>query len=136
MPLVFLQDSRFPDTLFLAVEDGGIRRSTDGGKSWNHMPSTGTRTLYALALSPDGSLYAAGWKTGVLRSSDSGLTWATVWDQPPSDVVLSFAVNPSEPRHLAAGTDGRGVYESRDGGATWVYAGLDGGKVKSINFYP
>jgi photosystem II stability/assembly factor-like uncharacterized protein len=88
-------------------------------------------TLYAFADSPGGRvLYAAGWQTGVWSSTDGGGTWSLLWSDPAIEAIFSIAIDPANARHLCVGTDGQGVYESFDAGATWARAGLMGGKVR------
>jgi photosystem II stability/assembly factor-like uncharacterized protein len=94
-------------------------------------------SVYTITSSRDGrQLYAAGWETGVWRSVDGGETWSLIWKEPAIESVFCVFVHPVNPQHLLVGTDGQGIFESRDGGATWTSAGLYGGKIKQIAFYP
>ncbi|HSQ74392.1 MAG TPA: hypothetical protein VLT13_02475, partial [Bacteroidota bacterium] len=87
--------------------------------------------------SPDGKdLYAAGWETGIWHSGDGGQSWTVLWSPAGIQAFFCLLVDPLDTRHLFAGTDGNGVYESVDGGRRWSYAGLNGGKIKHLFFYP
>jgi HEAT repeats/BNR/Asp-box repeat len=52
-------------------------------------------------------------------SRDGGKTWSATGGALPSR-VSALAVSPSNPNLLYAGTESMGLYESTDGGATWV----------------
>jgi hypothetical protein len=67
-----------------------------------------------------GSLYAASQGGGVARSADFGATWAGGITLDVTDnFVLSVAVNPQNPAVVYAGTAGRGVLKSTNGGVDW-----------------
>jgi PKD repeat protein len=55
----------------------------------------------------------------VFRTTDGGLTFTNVSSNLPDVPVVSFAVDPSDPTDLFAGTD-VGVFRSVDGGASWT----------------
>ena len=131
------QNPTSPENLAAVAEDRGIWISRDGGARWMQCRELRQETMYALRFSPDGKdLYAAGWKTGLWRSRDGGETWERIWSDPAVEAVFDVVVNPGDPRHLLVGTDGQGLYESPDQGATWHRAGLMGAKVKQIEFIP
>ena len=106
-----------------------LYRSTDGGATWNRVDiieillaspldrcSGGAgRTLLLLAVDPTApaTLYASLSLSGLLRSSDGGVSWQPA-GLPRS--VLSLALTPSS---LYAGTSRGGVYRSDDRGLTW-----------------
>ncbi|HSQ75002.1 MAG TPA: hypothetical protein VLT13_05570 [Bacteroidota bacterium] len=135
--LSFLQHPRMPDRLLAGCEDNGICLSTDGGKTWATSDCPSQASVYAIASSPDGKdLYAAGWETGIWHSGDGGQSWTVLWSPAGIQAFFCLLVDPADTRHLYAGTDGNGVYESVDGGRRWSYAGLNGGKIKHLFFYP
>jgi photosystem II stability/assembly factor-like uncharacterized protein len=126
-----------PTVMLVGVEDGGLRRTTNGGETWSVARGLDSSSVYCITSSPDGrELYAGGWKTGVWRSIDRGASWSPVWADPSVEAVFCIFVHPENPRHLLVGTDGQGILESRDGGTTWTRAGISGGKIKQIAFYP
>ena len=135
--LSFLQHPRMPDRLLAGCEDNGICLSTDDGKTWATADCPSRASIYAIASSPDGKdLYAAGWETGIWRSGDGGRSWTVLWSPAGIQAFFCLLVDPHDTRHVYAGTDGNGVYESVDGGLRWSYAGLNGGKIKHLFFYP
>ena len=69
------------------------------------------------------------------RSTDSGQTWAPIFDEQPVQAIGSLAVAPSDPNQVWAGTGeawvirdsdigGDGIYKSTDAGKTWKNMGL------------
>ena len=74
---------------------------------------------------------------GVWKTTDSGRTWAPIFDDGPASVG-ALAVAPSDPRTLYVGTGqvtsrydiaaGEGVFKSTDGGSTWHSLGLQATK--------
>jgi photosystem II stability/assembly factor-like uncharacterized protein len=62
-----------------AVRGLGIWKSTDGGLTWNNLPST--RNFFyvmRMAIHPNGDIYAATGNNGLQRSKDGGQTWTKV----------------------------------------------------------
>jgi len=53
-----------------------------------------------------------------------------------SVIALSLAIDPSDPAILYAGTLGRGVFSSRDGGTGWSQSGLAGASVYTLVIDP
>lgn len=63
-------------TLILVGEFGHIRRSTDGGRNWQDVPSPVKSSLLGVAFSADGRLaVAVGLEGVVLLSADDGRNW-------------------------------------------------------------
>jgi photosystem II stability/assembly factor-like uncharacterized protein len=53
------------------------------------------------------------------KSTDGGMTWKAMNAGLASLNVRSLAVSPGDPKTVYLGTNGSGLYRSRDGGATW-----------------
>ena len=64
-----------PDALYRADPGGSIKRSTDGGESWDEAGNVGAPAVNELAIDGDGTLYAAIPGGEVKRSTDGGATW-------------------------------------------------------------
>jgi photosystem II stability/assembly factor-like uncharacterized protein len=120
--------ANFPDIVF-AGTDKGVYKSTSGGETWiNTTPSSGL-IIYGIAIDPTNStnVYAVG-STGllgsfiILKSSDSGLTWAAVKTGLGGRTFspVSLVVDPLNPSNVYVGLPGSGVYKSTDSGATWT----------------
>jgi photosystem II stability/assembly factor-like uncharacterized protein len=108
-----LMDARETNTLYAGSEDG-LYRTTDGGELWEPMGVGDSAVLVVMQHPMEHDLLLAGLENGGIRfTTDGGTTWQS-----------------------AEGTDGDGVFESRDRGKTWHHAGLEGGKIKQIAIYP
>lgn len=91
-----------------------VFRSRNHGNFWSCVqPSGNALQVHALALDPAGTLLAGGYRQ-VYRSSDEGDTWTT-------GTASTTTVQALLPTTTAtyAGTFGRGVARSEDGGKTW-----------------
>lgn len=121
-------DPQHPNVIYAATGENddcgdcfyssGILRSKNAGRTWQLL---GRRTFYGHYLSsivPDpqhpGRLYAAG-DLGVVVSSDGGVHWHSLLRRPTTDLVIE----PGNSEVLLAGTMGRGIERSLNGGRTW-----------------
>ncbi len=133
----FAQDPVCPEHLLAGGEDKGIRLSLDGGKTWQTAHGLPKESFYAIAVSPDGhTAYAGGFKTGLWTSTDDGVSWKLLWQNPDIEAISTIYVEKSNSRHLMIGTSGQGIYESLDAGKSWHSAGLQGCQVRQIELYP
>lgn len=71
--MVAWPDPVAPRLLFL--DDDGLHWTEDGGLSWTTDAPLGDDALVALAVAPDGALFAASASGWLLRSDDGGDTW-------------------------------------------------------------
>ncbi|MEJ2083687.1 MAG: hypothetical protein P8Y94_16360, partial [Acidobacteriota bacterium] len=96
-----------PWMLFAAGKDG-VFRTSDGGASWQQVSSVAVDEL-VVDPKTTGTVYAVGRSEGILKSVDGGDSWtaSAVWFEPPPGTF--------------------GVYESRDGGSTWMEFSEDPG---------
>ena len=102
--------------------DGGVQRSTDGGKTWsgNQLRNQPSSTTIGLALNPMDSriLLVASSEAGVFRTEDGGQTWKEVNAGLRSLQTHRVTFAPNNPK-VAYLTAHDGVYRSEDGGQTW-----------------
>lgn len=121
----------------------GIYKSTDGGKSWNHVwkqvGQIGTMIVHP--TNPDvafaavlGHAFGPNKERGVYRTTDGGKTWQQVLAKNEDTGASDVCFDPTNPRVLFAGLwqarrkpwemtsggPGSGLYVSRDGGDTWT----------------
>lgn len=103
-----------------AHRSGAIYRTTNGGGSWEPVvPSMGLMaTAAAFADSRTAIVVGQQWGggTGIMRSTDSGLTWADVPGSPTSDLRDVAFAGPK----IGATVGLDGLYRTTDGGVTWV----------------
>src|SRR4051794_3845936 len=126
-------------TIYIAAATGGVWKSTDLGKSFTAAwPDDLTQTIGALAIAPDGTIYAGTGEagpgggsstyggTGVYRSRDGGASWQYI-GLDATNRIGRIVVDPRDPQKIfVAGTGplyqhggGRGLYVSNNGGDTW-----------------
>jgi photosystem II stability/assembly factor-like uncharacterized protein len=109
-----------PDTVYAATL-AGLFRTSDGAKSWVRIGETlSDQMLIAMILdrSKKGVVYITG-RDGVHRSADGGMTWKTLNKGLASTNVRSIAQSATDPHVFYAGTNGSGLYRSRNAGETW-----------------
>lgn len=98
----------------------GVRRSTDGGATWESLALPGV-DMHAMAASPANPERLWGHASGGLRrSDDGGATWRVVSTQLPR--ISSLAASPTDANVVFAAT-GESVHRSEDGGVSWKPAG-------------
>jgi photosystem II stability/assembly factor-like uncharacterized protein len=130
--------------IYVAAARGGIWKTMDGGVTWAPMSdNAASLAIGALAIAPSNAqvLYAGTGEgnilyyatnsplnslnesysgSGVLQSSDGGLTWtvqgATLFT---GACFYKLAVNPTD-ANTAFGATSRGLYRTTDGGSHWT----------------
>ena len=123
----------------------GIYKTTDAGKTWNHLTELReSRTIARVIVHPKNSevVYAAvqgsRWgpskDRGVHRSQDGGKTWKLLLAGDSLTGPSDLAMDPTNPRVLYAamwdhqrlpwyvrsGGPGSGIWKTTDGGDTWI----------------
>ena len=132
---------RRPD---LSVGDG-IYKSTDAGRSWQHLGLRDGQQIGAIVVDPHdpnrvfaavlGHPYGPNPERGVFRSADGGVTWQKVLYKDDNTGAIDLAFDPSNPRIVYTAMwasrrppwtegnsydgPGSGLYKSSDGGNTW-----------------
>lgn len=121
----------------------GVYRSSDGGRTWEHMGLTDTRHISRIVIHPkdpdtvfvaaQGHLWGQNEERGVFKTTDGGQTWSKVLYINPSTGIADLAMDPADgetlyaaawdhqrfPFYFYSGGPGSGLYKSSDGGATW-----------------
>lgn len=123
---------RIDPRLAYAATAWGPIRSTDGGDSWQ-AALQGLTKPYCQTLVADpqrAGRVLLGTEDGLYVSTDAALSWTRV--ESPAATVLRLVRSEANDQLLLAGTQGRGAWLSRDGGATW--AAVDAGSA-TANFY-
>jgi len=126
-------DPTHPETVYAGLRDGGLRRTRDGGRSWDdcRLPEP---AVFSVAVSAaDGAVYAGTEPSRLFRSDDGGHTWRALdsllelpsrptWSFPPrpwTSHVRWIAPSPHEGDLLLVGIELGGLMRSTDGGKTW-----------------
>ena len=122
-----------PETVYAGLREGGVRRTTDGGRSWTDcaLPEAG---VFSVAVSPaDGAVYAGTEPSRLFRSDDRGESWRELeallalpsrptWSFPPrpwTSHVRWIAPSPNDADLLLVGIELGGLMRSGDGGESW-----------------
>ena len=111
--------------------DGGLFRSLDFGRTWEHIPESGDLArsdVYELHFSPDNSnvIYVAS-SSGLYKSDDSGDKWERVTLGSLSS-VLSFAQDPNNSLRMYVAGDsdsGSHIFKTRQEDFYEVYSNID-----------
>ncbi len=115
-----------PDVLYAIVDAqrdaGGVFRSTDRGRSWTKRSDYAAGGDYYNELFCDPADVDRVYSMDVWLqvTTDGGATWEKVGEQFKHVDNHALWIDPDDPRHLIAGSDG-GLYVSRDRGATWRF---------------
>lgn len=121
----------------------GVYKSTDGGKTWQHMGLKETERVSAIAINPQnpdivyigalGHAFGPNEERGVFMTTDGGKTWNKTLYIDNQHGVADLEIDPTNPNILYAGmwsferkpwthrsgSENGGVYKSIDGGRTW-----------------
>ncbi len=106
----------------------GIVRTTDGGSNFallkGGLPNDGAVAVASLAIDRnDGSAVYAATDSGIYKSGDGGENWTLANNGLGELLVSALRVHPTQARTLYAATVGGGVFQTTDGGATWLPSG-------------
>jgi len=140
------------DTYYFGATGGGVWKTVDGGSSWSNV-SDGFfgGSVGAVAVSewdPNVVYVGLGEKTvrgnvspgdGMWKSTDAGETWVRIGLR-DSQHIARVRVHPRDPElvyaavlgHLFGPSEQRGIYRSKDGGASWeriLFVNADSGAV-------
>ena len=121
------------DTVFAGLREHGLRRTRDGGRTWQdvELPQPG---VFSVAVSAaDGAVYAGCEPSALFRSDDGGDSWRELtalldlpsrpnWSFPPrpwTSHVRWIAPSPHDAALLLVGIELGGLMRSDDGGESW-----------------
>jgi len=124
-----LVDPYEPDTVYASTLVG-MYKTIDGGKSWKRIGESLTDQMIVgmvLDRTRRGVLYITG-RDGVHRSDDGGATWKTINNGLSTTNVRAIAQSDVDSNVFYAGTNGSGLYRSRDAGEKWEPMSMVGGK--------
>ncbi|MEN6540630.1 MAG: hypothetical protein ABFC67_13565 [Mizugakiibacter sp.] len=152
-PDVIYIGSGQPEPRYDIAAGNGVYKSTDGGKSWQHLGLDATRYIGDIVVDPSdanivtvaalGHLFGDNPERGIYRSEDGGKTWKHVLAIDDATGVVDLAADPAHPQTLYAAAwqarnfpwlsyftpivgKGSGIYRSDDGGKSWARVGGEG----------
>lgn len=105
--------------LVYGVAQGRLQRSTDGGNTWQVVPTNlaGVISLTTHPSAPD-TVYAAT-QRGLQVSKDRGQTWQPMSSSLPGAVAV-LAINPANPAEMLTYSQTGGLAKSADAGQAWT----------------
>ena len=117
-------------SILYAAGGNGVFRSTDGAASWTQ--ASFLVNVHQLAIDPKTptTLYAVVSQGSLYKSTNSGGTWTSQFNQLPSQSLYCIVVDPVTPTNVYVGAQG-GVWRTTNGGAKWtlVTNGLGSGTI-------
>jgi photosystem II stability/assembly factor-like uncharacterized protein len=144
-PGIIYAGTRESDIRSDLASGNGVYRSTDAGKTWQHLGLDQTRQIAKIVIDPTnpdivyvgalGHAYGPNPERGVYKSIDGGTTWQLVLYKSPDNGVVDLAIAAAAPRILFASLwnahrpawstyapiagPGSGIYRSTDAGESW-----------------
>ncbi|MEJ8801489.1 WD40/YVTN/BNR-like repeat-containing protein [Pontibacter sp. H249] len=121
----------------------GVYKSTDGGKTWQHMGLDDTHHIGKILVHPTdpntvwvaavGHLYSPNKERGIYKTTDGGKTWKKTLYVDDNTGAIDLQVDPKNPNNVYAalwhrerrawnfveGGKTSGIHKSTDGGNTW-----------------
>jgi photosystem II stability/assembly factor-like uncharacterized protein len=131
----------------VAYPGNGVYKSTDAGRTWQHVGLAGTQHVARIVIHPSnpdvvyvaamGGLWATGEERGVFKTADGGRTWKKVLYVNDRTGAIDLVLNRKQPDTLYAamydvqrrpwrlieGGAGSGIHKTTDGGRTWKRLG-------------
>ena len=121
------------DTIYAGLREGGVRRTTDGGRSWSDCELPDPQVFSVAVSAADGAVYAGTEPSRLFRSDDGGGTWRALdgllqlpsrptWSFPPrpwTSHIRWIAPSPHDAALILVGIELGGLMRSTDGGETW-----------------
>ncbi len=133
----------------LTYDGNGVYRSTDGGRTWQHVGLSGSGEIGRIAIDPTnpntvyvaaaGSITGSGGERGLYRSTNDGATWQRVLrGTTPTTGAIDVSMDAHNPKIVLAsmfqrretqlncgnyGGRGSGIYRSTNGGTSWTRLG-------------
>ena len=122
----------------------GVYKSSDGGKTWEHLGLEDTRHISRIRVHPQdpdcvyvaalGHAFGPNRERGIFRSRDGGKTWSHVLFKNEQSGAADLSMDPNNPRilyaalwevqrspwSLTSGGLGSSIYKSTDSGESWT----------------
>ena len=128
--------------IFVAIDGGGVNRTTDGGLTWQ-IGIGGTQALAgrSIRFRPGNSqeLFLGTSSLAVFHSTNGGDTFVQSSEGISELDLFSIDANPLDPAELAVafqGANNGGVLSSTDGGTTWLLESAPPTRYSAVRFAP
>ena len=123
IPMQFLMNPVYPETIYIGTQFQGISRSDDGGTSWAYintgLDSYEKRNIGSMAVAlKNPEVLFIGTQAGVFKSIDGGADWVEANNGMPNSTVYDLEINSTNSDVVYAATR-LGVYKTVDGGLNW-----------------
>jgi photosystem II stability/assembly factor-like uncharacterized protein len=129
-------------SIFVAIDGGGVNRTTDGGVTWQ-IGVGGTQAFAgrSIRFRPGNSqeLFLGTSSLAVFHSTNDGDTFVQSSEGISELDLFSIDANPLEPVQLAVafqGANNGGVFSSTDGGTTWLLESAPPTRYSNVRFAP
>ena len=120
------------DDNVIAATPTRVLLSRNGGSSWRRaeLPSYAT-AVQGVALAPDGLWLST--REGAFLSRDHGASWEHVVAGPPARQLIDIRYDREGKRLLGVADRTGEIFESRDGGSTWLRAADPGYPLRALD---
>jgi len=121
-----------PDTVYAGTTKG-LFRTKNQADSWERIgQSLPDQFISSLVIHPTQNqvLYVGG-RAGIQKSFDGGQTWQSMNKGLETLNIRAIVLSSLDPHTLYAGTNGSGLYRSKDGAQTWIRVQLVTGPTAS-----
>ena len=135
-------DSSNAARIFVAIDGGGVNRTTDGGATWQiGIGGSQALAVRSIRFRPGNSqdLFLGTSSLAVFHSTNGGDTFVQSSEGISELDLFSIDANPLEPAELAVafqGANNGGVLSSTDGGAAWHLESAPPTRYSAVGFAP
>lgn len=123
----------------------GVHKSSDGGRTWQHMGLVETRSIARIVISPRdpntvyvaalGHLWGENAERGVYKTSNGGASWSRILFVDDTTGAVDLVMDPTNPEvlyaamwhrvrnggsHMQGTGAGSGMYRTSNGGRSWT----------------
>lgn len=119
------------------IRGAGIFKTSDGGATWQQLPSTAGPNFYfvnRLAMAPGNpNTMLAACSTGIWRTTDGGASWTQVL---AGEWAYDVDFHPTDATRAVAGMHHEGAWYSTNGGVTWTKSASITGHRTEVRYAP
>lgn len=112
-------DPQNADVMYIASKDNGLFKSINAGESWGQLPVSGERIRDIGINAVDTNVLYVTLNATIIKSSDAGEHWETVYTDPRSATILRVEPDWFNPSRVFATTSIGNIILSEDAGINW-----------------